>query len=155
LPAPRMGQKGPICFLVRPHTTYNDPTQAPLEKAFLKAFPDGAFVEINPDTDSDEQARALEVAGHHRAVIVAAVVKPAAWHRFGLLPMQKAFIQQLTDAYPVWLAALGTPHVLDDFPDVRASMCAFSDVEPSMNALVRFLQQHDSPAHTPSPGMLP
>jgi len=155
LPAPRMGQKGPICFLVRPHTTYNDPTQAPLEKAFLKAFPDGAFVEINPDTDSDEQARALEAAGHHRAVIVAAVVKPAAWHRFGLLPMQKAFIQQLTDAYPVWLAALGTPHVLDDFPDVRASMCAFSDVEPSMNALVRFLQQHDSPAHTPSPGMLP
>lgn len=155
LPAPRLGQKGPVCFLVRPHTTYNDPTQAPLETAFMAAFPDGDFVEINPDAEDSDLQALIQDAGKHRVVIVAAIVKPAAWHRFGLLPFQKAFIQQLMDDHPVWLAALGSSHVLDDFPDAAAGICVFSDVEPSMKALVRFLQQHDTQTRFPSFGMLP
>jgi len=70
---------------------------------------------------------------------VAAIVKPAAWHRFGLLPFQKQFIRDLVDRYPVWLAALGSPLLLADFQDTTAGICVYSDVEPSMQALVDFL----------------
>lgn len=139
LPTPRMGQKGPICFLVRPHTTYNDPTQAPLETAFLRAFPDGHYIEINPESEEDDLQSLIEDASKHSAVVVAAIVKPAAWHRFGLLPFQKQFIRDLVDRYPVWLAALGSPLLLADFQDTTAGICVYSDVEPSMQALVDFL----------------
>ena len=140
LPTPRMGQKGPLCFLVRPHTTYNDPTQAPLETAFMRAFPDGGYIEINPESEGDDLSPLIEEASNHSAVIVAAVVKPAAWHKFGLLPFQKAFIRELADHTPIWLAALGSPLLLADFQDVPAGICVYSDVEPSMKALVRFLE---------------
>lgn len=146
LPAPRMGQRGPICFLVRPHTTYNDPTQAPLETAFLKAFPDGHYIEINPESEDDDLQSLIEEAGRHSTVVVAAIVKPAAWHRFGLLPFQKQFIRDLSDRYPVWLAALGSPLLLADFQDAAAGICVYSDVEPSMKALVNFLEDHKGSA---------
>ncbi|MDA0874213.1 MAG: hypothetical protein O3C45_04035 [Bacteroidetes bacterium] len=148
LPAPKLGQKGPICFLVRPHTTYNDPTQAPLETAFLRAFPDGAYVEINPESADDDLTPLADIAARHSAVIVAAVVKPAAWHRFGLLPFQKGFIRDLANRYPIWLAALGSPLPRADFQDVPAGICVYSDVEPSMKALVRFLKARQSDPST-------
>lgn len=149
---PRLGQKGPLCVLARPHTTYNDPTQAPLESAFLNAFPDGAYVEINPESEHDDLSGLINEAGLHSAVIVAAVVKPAAWHRFGLLPFQKQFIRDLVDRYPVWLAALGSPLLLADFQDVTAGICVYSDVEPSMRALVRFLENRlADPTSSPIP----
>lgn len=148
LPSPKMGQKDPICFLVRPHTTYNDPTQAPLETEFVRVFPNGGYIEINPESEEDDLQSLIEEAGKHSTVIVAAVVKPAAWHRFGLLPFQKQFIRDLADRYPVWLAALGSPLLLADFQDVAAGICVYSDVEPSMQALVDFLADRRS---TPSP----
>ena len=141
MPATKMGQKGPICFLVRPHTTYNDPTQAPLETAFLRAFPDGHYIEINPESEDDDLHTLIDEAGRHSSIVVAAIVKPAAWHKFGLLPFQKQFIRDLSDRYPVWLAALGSPLLLTDFQDVKAGICVYSDVEPSMNALVDFLKE--------------
>ena len=144
LPAQRLGQKGPLCFLIRPHTTYNDPTQAPLETAFLRAFPDGEYIEINPESVEDDLGPLLDRAGRHSAVIAAAVVKPAAWHRFGLLHFQKRFIRDLADRYPIWLAALGSPLLLADFQDVPAGICVYSDVEPSMKALVRFLKAREA-----------
>jgi beta-N-acetylhexosaminidase len=144
LPAPRLGQKGPLCFLVRPHTTYNDPTQAPLETAFLRAFPDGEYIEINPESVDDDLEPLLDRASRHSAIIVAAIVKPAAWHKFGLLTFQKQFIRDLADRYPVWLVALGSPLLLADFQDVPAGICVYSDVEPSMKALVRFLKARES-----------
>jgi len=153
LPVPKLGQKGPVCFLVRPHTTYNDPTQAPLETAFLKAFPDGEYIEINPESEDDDLQGLVEDAGRHSAVIVAAIVKPAAWHKFGLLPFQKQFIRDLLDRHPVWLAALGSPLLLADFQDAAAGICVYSDVEPSMKALVRFLEEHKGRPSPFAPGI--
>jgi len=140
----RLGKKGPVCFLVRPHTTYSDPTQAPLETAFLRAFPDGTFVDVTPASVEDDLIEWVNRAEEHTNVIVAAVVKPAAWHKFGLLDFQKAFIGDLVSRYPVWMAALGSPLVLADFQNVAAGICVYSDVESSMNALVSFLERRAS-----------
>lgn len=136
----KMGQQGPVCFLIRPHTTYNDPTAAPLEKAFLKAFPSGSYHEITPDSEIEELDEFVGVAANHSNVFAAVVVKPAAWHKFGLLAAQQQFVRDLADNYPLYLAALGSPIALADFADVKAGICAYSDVEPSMHALVDYLK---------------
>ena len=95
----------------------------------------------NPESENDDLQSLIEEAAKHSAVVVAAIVKPAAWHRFGLLPFQKQFIRDLADRYPVWLAALGSPLLLTDFQDAAAGICVYSDVEPSMQALVNFLAE--------------
>ena len=61
---------------------------------------------------------------------MAVIVKPAAWHRFGLLPFQRQFVRDLVDQGNVWLAAMGSPLVLAEFQDVKAGICVYSDVEP-------------------------
>lgn len=150
LRTPGMGQKGPICFLIRPHTTYNDPTQAPLETAFLKEFSNGTYVEINPPCKDDDLRPLIDMAATHSDVIVAVIVKPAAWHRFGLLPFQRQFVRDLVDQGGVWLAAMGSPLVLAEFQDVKAGICVYSDVEPSMKAFVRFLAARKTDLETGS-----
>jgi beta-N-acetylhexosaminidase len=144
-----LGQYGTACVLVRPHTTYNDPTAAPLEKAFLGAFSDGAFFQVLPDTRDNELEDLIEQLGKFVNVIIAVVVKPAAWHKFGLLPSQSAFIQDASARFPVILVALGSPIVLADFKHIKAGICAYSDVEPTMLALVKYLKSLE--ADTPAP----
>lgn len=140
----RLGKKGTACVLVRPHTTYNDPTAAPLKTAFLDAFQDGDYFEVLPDTQDDELEDLKETLGGFTNVVVAVIVKPAAWHKFGLLPAQSAFISDISELNNVVLIALGSPIVLADFPNVAASICAYSDVEPSMLAVVDYLKGHES-----------
>ena len=139
LQTPRMGQKGPLFILMGPHQISHDSGTGFLEKSFLSAFPSGSFCNIGPDAEGDDHAQLIEEAGQHSDVIVGMVVKPSAWHRYGLLPFQKQLVDDLVSAHPVYLAALGSPVVLADFQDVRASICAYSDVEPSMSALVDYL----------------
>jgi len=139
-----MGQYGTACVLVRPHTTYNDPTAAPLEKAFMGAFPDGGFFQILPDTRDDQLEDLLEKLEGFANIIVAVVVKPAAWHKFGLLPSQAAFVHEVSARFNIFLVALGSPIVLADFDRVKVGICAYSDVEPTMLALVKYLKSLES-----------
>ncbi|MBT3448067.1 MAG: hypothetical protein HOC28_00725 [Bacteroidetes Order II. Incertae sedis bacterium] len=144
----QLAAKSTACVLVRPHTTYNDPTAAPLKTSFLESFPTGGYFEVLPDTQDDElEDLSLELESFTN-VIIAVIVKPAAWHKFGLLPSQAAFVREMTSQQEVILVALGSPIVLADFPDASSSICAFSDVEPSMLALVDFLKKHEiDPLH--------
>lgn len=135
-----LGQLGTACVLVRPHTTYNDPTAAPLEKSFLNAFTDGAFFQILPDTTDDKLEDLTAQLASFANIVVAVVVKPAAWHKFGLLPGQAAFVREISEKFPIILVALGSPIVLADFDKVKVGICAYSDVEPTMLALVKYLK---------------
>ena len=144
-----LGQFGTACVLVRPHTTYNDPTAAPLEKAFLNAFTDGAFFQVLPDTRDDELEDLIEQLGGFANVIIAVVVKPAAWHKFGLLPAQSAFVQAVSERFKIFMIALGSPIVLADFEKINVGICAYSDVEPTMLALVKYLKSLESEQQSP------
>ena len=151
LKTPRPGQKGPLFILIGPRQIGHDSGTELLEKSFLSAFPSGSFCNIGPDAEGDDHASLIEEAGHHSDVIVGMVVKPSAWHTYGLLPFQKQLVDDLVSAHPVYLAALGSPVVLADFQDVRASICAYSDVEPSMSALVDYLVELKPGPPAPSP----
>lgn len=132
-------EDGLLVLLVRPHVTYNDPTAGSLATHVSGSFENATFHEIIPDMPSDVLDRMVDRAPEFGAVVVAAVVKPAAWHRFGLLPEQKDFIARLVERCPIILAALGSPRVLDDFPDAALGICTFSDVDVSQQALVSML----------------
>lgn len=134
------GLRDVMCILVRPHTTYNDPTASPLRESFLKQFPDGTYAEVLPETDEETYGALLNEAGEHRGVVVAVIVKPAAWHKFGLLPAQHRFVGDMCRTQQVVLASLGSPVVLDDFPDAAHALCLFSDVAASQQALVAYLE---------------
>ena len=144
----KIGLKSTACVLVRPHTTYNDPTAAPLKSSFLEAFPDGEYFEVLPDTQDDQLEDLVETLEEFTNVVVSVIVKPAAWHKFGLLPSQDAFVRDLTGKRDVVLVALGSPIVLADYDRAASSVCAYSDVEPTMFALVDFLKKAADDAAT-------
>ncbi len=133
------GRTGTLCVLVRPSTNYTDPTQSPLEAAFRRRYPAGEYVEILPGTAEEDMERVLDQAAEYRAILLAVVVKPAAWHRYGLLPSQRAFVKDLSEREHVVLASLGSPTVLDAFPNAAHAVCLFSDVEASQHALIEYI----------------
>lgn len=132
-------QRGLLVALVRPHTTYNDPTAASLETFIRREFKFVKFVEVTPESKEVDLEKIVEKAPEYGGVVIAVVVKPAAWHRFGLLPAQSRFVEDVIDACPVVLAALGSPIVLEDFPKAALGICTFSDVADSQQALVERL----------------
>lgn len=135
------GQKDVLCVLVRPHVTYNDPAAGTLQTAFLQAFPNGTYREILPETDEATLKQWVDEAAEHRGVVVAVIVKPAAWHKFGLQPAQHRFVREMCDRHATVLASLGSPTILSDFPEAVTSVCLFSDVAPSQHALAAWISQ--------------
>ena len=73
-------------------------------------------------------------------LVVAMIVRPAAWHAFGLQPEQAAFVRELVgERDDVVLVSLGVPYALDDYPEAAVRICTYSDVPVSQQALVEFL----------------
>jgi hypothetical protein len=68
------------------------------------------------------------------------IVRPAAWHAFGLRPEQAQFLKRvLSQRRDAVIASLGVPYVLDDYPEAATRICTFSDVPVSQEALADFL----------------
>jgi len=134
-----------LVILIQPHRSHLDPPEAPMGAMVRAKLPDTAYAEIGPDTDAAAMAEVSAQAMAARHVVVALVVKPAAWHAFGLLPAQDAFVADLVARRPVALAALGSPHILARFPVAEAHLCTYSDVAPSQRALVEWLAEGARP----------
>ncbi len=132
----RLRDDGLLFIFVRPHVTYSDPTAGSLAEPVLAAFENVEFREVNPDTKPSELADLIDSAPKYGAIVIAASIKPAAWHRFGLLPEQQRFVHEMLKRGPVILAALGSPRLLDDFPEASIGICTFSDVAVSQQALL-------------------
>lgn len=139
LPAMAEGGSGLLVLYVQPHRTRLDPPEAPLGEAVRRAFPGARYVEVRPEADGEQLRRLAEEARTFRHVVVAAVVKPAAWHAFGLLPAQADFVRTLARERPIVLASLGSPIVLEAYPEAALRICTYSDVPASQRALVAAL----------------
>jgi len=131
--------KSLFAVLLRTHTSRLDPPEQPLASALRAEFPQCDYRELGPDCDSDEFTRTVELAAGADQVLVAMIVKPAAWHRFGLLPLQSKFVTQLTRTCSCVLVSLGTPEALDEFDDASRRICTYSDVPASQRALAHHL----------------
>ncbi|MEM9666692.1 MAG: glycoside hydrolase family 3 N-terminal domain-containing protein [Bacteroidota bacterium] len=130
---------GLAVVLLKPHQSRLDPPEEPLGAAVRSVYPSAHYHQVGPDASEADLRRLLgdlEGVGH---VVVAAVVKPAAWHAFGLTAAQEAFMRAAAAQQPVRLALLGSPHGLDPVPGIVAQACTYSDVPVSQEALVRSL----------------
>jgi beta-N-acetylhexosaminidase len=135
----RVSDEGLLAVVVKPFRTRLDPPEAPLGEAVRMAFPGAVYAEIGPETTEDGFRDLEERAQNIGHVVLALVVKPAAWQTYGLLPRQHQFVESLTRARPVILASLGSPYILDEFPQAAAALCTYSDVPVSQNALAAVL----------------
>ena len=137
-PLPFDRSKSTCAILVRPYETHLDPPEQPLGAAMHAIAPNCEFHEIGRHSGTDDFARALKAADAAEQVLVAVVVKPAAWQVFGLLPEQQKFVEELLKRRPCVLASLGTPKVLQKFDGAVVEVCTYSDVPASQRALAAF-----------------
>jgi beta-N-acetylhexosaminidase len=128
-----------VAILLKPFQTPIEPLEQQLAAALRLEFREVKYMQLGPQADAADFHAAAYVAREAEQLLVAIIVRPAAWYAFGLLPEQNAFVEWITQERQVVLASLGVPYALRDFPDAAASICTYSDVPVSQQALVDFL----------------
>ena len=128
-----------VAILLKPFETPIDPPEQPLAAALRKRFHDVKYLQLGPHADAAAMDAAYDLARAADQLLVAMIVRPAAWHAFGLRPEQSAFVRRLTAERDVVLVSLGVPYALDDYPDAAVRICTYSDVPVSQQALADFL----------------
>ncbi|MEN0111506.1 MAG: glycoside hydrolase family 3 N-terminal domain-containing protein, partial [Planctomycetota bacterium] len=131
---------GVTCVVLKPHHRPTDPAEQPLAAALRERFAEVAYFETGPEvspTLADDIHRATPAG---RPLVVAMIVKPAAWHAFGLTPDQDALVQQLLrpellEGGQAVLACLGVENALDPYASAGVRLVTHSDVPASQHAL--------------------
>jgi beta-N-acetylhexosaminidase len=132
--------KSLCAILLKPFETPIDPPEQPLAAALREQFREVIYVQLGPKSDAAAYKAAEDLAFGAQQIVVAMIVRPAAWHAFGLRPEQKQFVEQLlTKRADIVLASLGVPYALQDYPKVAVRICTYSDVPVSQQALAAFL----------------
>jgi beta-N-acetylhexosaminidase len=127
-------------ILLKPFETRIDPPEQPLAAALRERFRNVKYEQLGPNADSKAYEAALAIAETATQLVLAVVVRPAAWHNFQLRPEQKAFVRQVVRSRKdVVLASLGVPYVLQEYPEAAVRICAYSDVPASQQALADFI----------------
>jgi beta-glucosidase-like glycosyl hydrolase len=128
-----------VAILLKPFQTPIEPAEQPLAMALRQRFPSVRYIQLGPQADPSDYAAAEYLARTAEQLLLAIVVRPAAWYAFGLLPEQQSFVEAITQERSVVLASLGVPYALRDYPDAAVRICTYSDVPASQQALADFL----------------
>ena len=94
---------------------------------------DQAAARTESEADLERVGQAVMAAEQFLAAIV---VKPAAWHRFGLPPHIQVWLKELASRRSTVVACLGAPQGLEPFAGAEGLVCTMSDVPVSQQALV-------------------
>jgi beta-glucosidase-like glycosyl hydrolase len=132
-------REGLLVVLLHQHKDPDVVFDEPLSAAVHTTFPGAAYAEVDDEAGEATFDRLREHARRVKHVVVAPVVKPAAFQGQGLQPLAQEFVRDLIEERPVVLASLGSPYVLDDFPKAAARICTYSDAIPSQRALADVL----------------
>jgi beta-N-acetylhexosaminidase len=125
-----------VAILLKPFET----PEQPLEAELRARFRDAKYLQLGPKADAAAYESARELARGAKQLVVAMIVRPAAWYAFGLKPEQAAFVRELVGGRDdIVLVCLGVPSALEDFPEAAVRICTYSDVPVSQQALVEFL----------------
>ena len=118
-----------------------EPPAFALEAAVAHHFPAAVYRDVlpAPHTSDADLAAVAALAGDARHIVLAPVIRPSAWHAFGLAPREQALADALADLAPTTLLLLGDRRGLAAFPRAAAALVAHSDVPASQRALVRAL----------------
>ena len=102
-------------------------------------------IRINPDTDSAEYANAADLAMKAPAVIVTGYVKALSGSgTLKLTEKQQQFIHSLAGMVPkerpLIFVSLGTPYIINYFPEITTYLCTYSSNEASEEAAINALR---------------
>lgn len=125
--------------LVNPFPLPSNAEPPPLGKMLAEKFPRLDYFELGAEPSDADLARIAELAAKADQLLAAFVVKPAAWHRFGLPPRLRDWLQGLVAKRPTVIACLGAPQGLDPLAEAPVQICTYSDVPVSQAALVERL----------------
>lgn len=131
--------EGLLVVLVRSRRSHLDPEELPLGNALREHLPGVDYRELDPDSTQDARDTTLEAAERARAVVLAMVVKPAAWQEFGLPAELQELGKQIVAGRHAVVASLGDPRALDAFPEAQGRIVTFSDTPASQKALAEVL----------------
>lgn len=131
--------KSVTCLMLKPHHRPTDPPEQPLAAALRERFAAVRYFETGPEIASSLACDVLAGCPEGSPIVVAMIVKPAAWHAFGMSEEQDRLIRVLMADRPVVLACLGVENALDDYPTAAARMVAHSDVPTSQRAVAERL----------------
>lgn len=141
-PLPDLGDgAGTLVVLIKRPPLPNEPETMPMGEAVARLLPGAVYRELEPtheDQDEDFDRIRLE-AGDADRLVIATVVRPAAWHAFGLAARERRFAQRLMGAKPTTLVVLGDDRGLRGFDACKAALVAYSDVPASQVAVVERL----------------
>lgn len=136
-------RRGLLAVMIKPFDTAIDPPQQPLAAALADAFPNSEYREMSPQTPADQRTALLAEARGAEQLLVAFIVKPAAWHAFGLPSELRDWVTQAIAGREAVAACLGAAEGIQGYP-ASASVCTFSDVPASQQALVEVLCGQES-----------
>lgn len=125
--------------LVNPFPLPSNAEPPPLGKMLSERFSNIHYVELGADPPEAQLEEVRHAAMTAEQFLAAFVVKPAAWHRFGLPPRLRDWLQGLAAARPTVAACLGAPQGLEPLSAAAVQICTFSDVPVSQQALVERL----------------
>ena len=129
-----------VAILLKPFETPIEPPEQPRGAELRARFRDVQYVQLGPKADATDYESARQLARGTKQLVVALIVRPAAWYAFGLKPEQAAFVRELVSGRDdIVLACLGVPSALEEYPEATTRICTYSDVPVSQQALVEFL----------------
>lgn len=128
-----------LVVLIRPFSTPLDPEEQPLGAALREISPNATYVECNEYTTKETFDSLLSQATAFQHVVVAPILKPAAWRKFGLTETQLQFVHALVGQQSVVLASLGSPELFNQLPETDVQVCTYSDMACSQRAFAQTL----------------
>ncbi len=139
LPIPHDAGNRLLGVMIKPHRSRFDPDEEPFAAELRDVFPGSVFRQIGPEANHDAYEELRELTARAEYIVVAMVIKPAAWHSFGLRPEQASFVSDTVARYKTVVVSLGSPYVLDKYERADARICTYSDVDVSQRAAVHHL----------------
>ena len=111
-------------------------------QAIERLLPGARYVELEPFHEEEDEPfeQVLTWAREADQIVVATVVRPAAWHAFGLAARERRFVQTLLAMdKPATLAVLGGARGLAGMEGYDTAIVTGSDVPASQVALAEVL----------------
>lgn len=123
-----------LVVALRPALRPTDAVPLPFAEAVAAALPQAEVAVLTADAPGQTLDAVRARAAEARRVIVATVVRPAAWHAFGLADRERELVRELLAARPATLVVLGGPRGLSGLRSAEAALLTYSDAAPSQHA---------------------
>ena len=137
--------KSLLTVLLKPFEASLDSPEQPLAEALRERFPQQKYFELEPHCEQAILDKISNQATQADQLLVAMIVKPAAWHQFGLEEKHAKLLHRLLKHHCCVLASLGTLEALKPFDNAAcAQLCTYSDVPVSQLALAEKLVARSS-----------